>query len=301
MYMRTQVMGILTVPGWFKKEVLDSLRAHVTLRLMSVHSGDTAENSLRSLSKKFRKSKKMRYHVNLKSGEENESQVNQGIIIAELPGEENKVEEEGDDENESEDQEEEEEDEESESEEEGGEEELNTDDPAYLTWQSNLGLYVSLHTPQGRAGAATSPTLYISGHSAHYLTYSRPQSEEPDPAATSTPPPPHDGCGSFVRGCPTFELAEVELESDWQRILVHRKKIKLIRGMANTALNQGYDAPTLAGAESPVSDRQSVDLVVECVAVGRAVEERTNRGELRTRSRTVEQNKQRKSAFLMEL
>ena len=62
------------------------------------------------------------------------------IITAELPGEENKVEEEeGDDENESEDEEGEEEDEESESDEEGGEEELNTDDPAYLvTWAFQL-------------------------------------------------------------------------------------------------------------------------------------------------------------------
>uniref|UniRef100_A0A7C9A3I2 Transcription factor IIIC subunit 5 HTH domain-containing protein n=1 Tax=Opuntia streptacantha TaxID=393608 RepID=A0A7C9A3I2_OPUST len=114
--------------GWFKKEVLDSLRAHVTLRLMSVHSDDAAENSLRSLSKKFKKSKKMRYHVNLKAGDENESQFNQ-----ELPGEENKAEEEEEEEeNESEDEEGEEEDEESDSEDEEGEEELNMDDPAYL-------------------------------------------------------------------------------------------------------------------------------------------------------------------------
>ncbi|KAJ8425798.1 hypothetical protein Cgig2_023731 [Carnegiea gigantea] len=113
--------------GWFKKEGLDSLRAHVTLRLMSVHSSDGAENPLRVLSRRFRRCKKMRYHVNLKSGEENESQVNQ-----ELPGEENKVEEEEEDEeNESEDEEGEEEDEESVSDDEG-EEELNTDDPSYL-------------------------------------------------------------------------------------------------------------------------------------------------------------------------
>lgn len=113
--------------GWFKKEGLDSLRAHVTLRLMSVHSSDGAENPLRVLSRRFRRCKKMRYHVNLKSGEENESQVNQ-----ELPGEENKVEEEEEDEeNESEDEEGEEEDEESVSDDEG-EEELNMDDPSYL-------------------------------------------------------------------------------------------------------------------------------------------------------------------------
>lgn len=101
--------------GWFSSYALDTLRLRVKLRLLSVYPEHGAESLLKSVSEGFEKSKKMRFHVNLKPGEDGEAQINQ-----ELPSEEDKAEEED------------EEDEENESEDEEGEEELDIDYPAYL-------------------------------------------------------------------------------------------------------------------------------------------------------------------------